>query len=98
MAGTNICSVAYMAHVSFEGLNEKLFGLILSGRDLPGRMESSAITREQVKEKFCEICPPPDLFSPEVQSMPAIYRNRRDWLNEKRANLQQLKKWSSTPQ
>ncbi len=76
-----------MSNISVVGLNEKLAGLILSVRDLSARIEASGMTGVQVKEAFAEMFPPSDLFSSEIRSMPAVYTNITDWLNDNGANV-----------
>lgn len=77
----------FMTHVNLNELNSSLVGLVLSVRHLDGRISSTGMTGTQVKDAFADMFPPAVLFSPEVRSMPALYSNLRDWLNEKGANL-----------
>ena len=73
----------FMDRVKLAGVPDAISGLQYSIRDIDARSVDIVLSGAQVKALFAEMYPTAILFDPQIKTMPAIYTNIRDCLNER---------------
>lgn len=79
----------FLQSVDMETLTDEQAGFVNSLRLMEDELSQLAFTGAQVKDAIAEMFPPATLFSPALRSMPFVYRDLRNWLDERGANMQQ---------